>query len=179
MADSLTTKLALAASLKKLMTESPFKKIGIADICGQCKMNRKSFYYHFRDKYDLINWIFDFEFASKQTGNCSNSPWDLFFDVCDYFYRNRTFYCAVFKIEGQNSFKEHFASLCYPVFKECCKSVFKDSELAELQSRLLASMLITVIEQWLFAKDCLPPERFYEAVRTTVKQASLKICDTL
>ena len=28
-------------------------------------MNRKSFYYHFRDKYDLVNWIFYVDFIER------------------------------------------------------------------------------------------------------------------
>ena len=58
MADSNITKNALAAAMKKLMREKKLSKISIADICGECGMNRNSFYYHFRDKYDLVNWIF-------------------------------------------------------------------------------------------------------------------------
>ena len=58
MADSNIAKNALAASMKKLMSKNPFSKISVGDICEDCGMNRKSFYYHFRDKYDLVNWIF-------------------------------------------------------------------------------------------------------------------------
>ena len=50
MADSNITKNALAASLKNLMREKPFEKISVSDICEACGMNRKSFYYHFKDK---------------------------------------------------------------------------------------------------------------------------------
>lgn len=57
MADSNITKRALAAALKELMEQKPFSKINVADICEKCGMNRKSFYYHFKDKYDLVNWI--------------------------------------------------------------------------------------------------------------------------
>ncbi|WP_242622571.1 TetR family transcriptional regulator [Intestinimonas timonensis] len=62
MADSNITKRALATSLKELMVEQPFDKINVAQICEHCNMNRKSFYYHFKDKYDLVNWFFDTEF---------------------------------------------------------------------------------------------------------------------
>lgn len=55
MAESTLTKRALASALKELMAEVPFEKITVAQICEKCDMNRKSFYYHFRDKYDLAN----------------------------------------------------------------------------------------------------------------------------
>ena len=58
MAESSITKNALAEALKGLMMEKNFEKISVSDICDRCNMNRKSFYYHFRDKYDLLNWIF-------------------------------------------------------------------------------------------------------------------------
>lgn len=63
MPDSLITKRALASSLKELMKTQPLTKISVGDICEKCGMNRKSFYYHFCDKYDLVNWIFDTEFS--------------------------------------------------------------------------------------------------------------------
>ena len=53
MADSNITKRALASALKELMNEKPFARISVSDICTRCDMNRKSFYYHFKDKYDL------------------------------------------------------------------------------------------------------------------------------
>ena len=58
MADSNSTKSALADAMKKLMVCKSFAKISISDLCEECGLNRKSFYYHFKDKYDLVNWIF-------------------------------------------------------------------------------------------------------------------------
>lgn len=49
MADSNITKQALSNALKELLEEQPFEKISISDICDRCRMNRKSFYYHFRE----------------------------------------------------------------------------------------------------------------------------------
>ena len=59
------TKKALADALKQLMAEKPLQKISVGDICERCNMNRRSFYYHFRDKYDLVNWVFYTEFAEQ------------------------------------------------------------------------------------------------------------------
>ena len=55
MADSNITKRTLASALKELMESTPFTKITVSDICAKCNMNRKSFYYHFKDKFDLVN----------------------------------------------------------------------------------------------------------------------------
>ena len=55
------TKQAFADALRKLLEQKPFAKISVSHICEECGMNRKSFYYHFKDKYDLVNWIFDTE----------------------------------------------------------------------------------------------------------------------
>ena len=55
------TKRAFADALRKLLEQKPFAKISVSHICEECGMNRKSFYYHFKDKYDLVNWIFDTE----------------------------------------------------------------------------------------------------------------------
>ena len=54
MPDSNITKKALAMAMKELMEQIPFSKISVSDICEKCGMNRKSFYYHFKDIYDLL-----------------------------------------------------------------------------------------------------------------------------
>ena len=64
MAESNITKRALAVALKELVESRPFSKISIGDICEQCAISRKSFYYHFKDKYDLVNWIYYTEFIA-------------------------------------------------------------------------------------------------------------------
>lgn len=111
MADSNITKRALAAALKELMEEFPFIKISVADICAKCDINRKTFYYHFKDKYDLVNWIYDTEFMEAIRRKSYTSGWEFLEDLCDYLYANKTFYRRVLKVKGQNSFSEHFREL--------------------------------------------------------------------
>ncbi len=55
------TKIALANSLKKHMEKKPLKKITISEIINDCDINRKTFYYHFEDLYDLLKWMLEQE----------------------------------------------------------------------------------------------------------------------
>ncbi|MDD3928354.1 MAG: TetR/AcrR family transcriptional regulator C-terminal domain-containing protein [Sphaerochaeta sp.] len=52
------TKSALAQSLKQLMADKTLDKITVKEIVARCGVNRQTFYYHFRDIYDLLDWMF-------------------------------------------------------------------------------------------------------------------------
>ena len=92
MADSNSTKSALADAMKKLMVCKSFAKISISDLCEECGLNRKSFYYHFKDKYDLVNWIFYVDFLTNMGGKNFENEWDVLVAVCNIFYQNKAFY---------------------------------------------------------------------------------------
>ena len=53
---SQVTKRALEQSLKNLLLKKPLSKITVADIADDCGINRMTFYYHFKDIYDLVEW---------------------------------------------------------------------------------------------------------------------------
>ena len=59
------TKKALAQSLKNLLLKKPLNKITINDITDDCGINRMTFYYHFKDIYDLLEWIYTNEVIGK------------------------------------------------------------------------------------------------------------------
>ena len=44
---SYNTKRMLAESLKKLLCRRPLSKVTVSEIVADCKVNRKTFYYHF------------------------------------------------------------------------------------------------------------------------------------
>lgn len=50
------TKRALEQSLKNLLLKKPLTKITVSDIADDCGINRMTFYYHFKDIYDLVEW---------------------------------------------------------------------------------------------------------------------------
>ena len=58
---SLHTRQAMSCSLKKYMEKKPLPQITVSEICADCGVNRKTFYYHFQDIYDLLHWMLDQE----------------------------------------------------------------------------------------------------------------------
>ncbi len=53
---SQVTKRALEQSLKNILLKKPLTKITVGDIAEDCGINRMTFYYHFKDIYDLVEW---------------------------------------------------------------------------------------------------------------------------
>ena len=58
---TLKTKTMIAASLKKFMAKKALGKITVSEIVADCNINRKTFYYHFEDIYDLLKWMLEQE----------------------------------------------------------------------------------------------------------------------
>jgi probable dihydroxyacetone kinase regulator len=108
MSDSNVTKLALAESLKNLMARKTFSKIYVSDIAGNCGLTRQAFYYHFKDKYDLMNWIFVTETVCFMSTDPDTGHWmDGLKELCDYIQQNKAFYVNALNTAGQNSFPEY------------------------------------------------------------------------
>lgn len=175
MADSNITKRALASALKRLMKEKPFKKISVADICQMCDMNRKSFYYHFKDKYDLANWIFDNEVIALLRNCRTDDRWDMIERVCHYLYENRWFYCKAFQIQGQNSLSEHFREFLLPLLQERMKEVVGPGDVHQIGVNFFADGIVCAILRWLMDKNCIPPDQFVSVIRKVVENTAITV----
>lgn len=174
MADSNITKKALARALKELMEEKPFEKINVGDICERCAMNRKSFYYHFKDKYDLVNWIFDTEFLAVASKESKEDLWKLFYSICQYFYENRRFYRKALRITGQNSFSEHFRELLFPAVVSRFRDVLSVDEVQEFQATFIADAVVMAFQRWLIDNGSMKPEEFIEQLKLSVKYITIR-----
>ena len=160
MADSNITKKALADALRELIAEEPFSSISVADICAQCDMNRKSFYYHFKDKYDLVNWIFDTQFISVFKKQGFSFSWNSLLALARYFHENRAFYRKVLVIQGQNSFQEHFREILTPIIAAQLAAHSAPDPVSDFQTDLLVDILLLAFQRWLLETKDMSPEDF-------------------
>ena len=162
MADSNITKNALAVSMKKLMEKKPFSKISVGDICEDCGMNRKSFYYHFRDKYDLVNWIFYVDFIERMEWSSCRNELDMLEALCSHFHRERLFYQNALQVEGQNSFREYFCGMLRPVLMLLTQNLVEEGRKKEFYIAFLCEGALGELVYWLREGSKITPEEFVE-----------------
>ena len=174
MADSNSTKSALADAMKKLMVRKSFAKISISDLCEECGLNRKSFYYHFKDKYDLVNWIFYVDFLTNMGGKNFENEWDVLVAVCNIFYQNKAFYQSALRIEGQNSFKDYFYEMLEPVMAFFVQDLFQVQN-QKLFVTFFCDAFLTAVLRWFSMESELEPETFVEELKEVICRSSEKI----
>ena len=167
MSDSNITKRALAQALKDLMRQQPFQKISVGQICAACGMNRKSFYYHFRDKQDLVYWIFRTEFLENVHFDGDSTGWSLLIDICRYLHGEREFYRDALSIEGQNSLREYLRDLVIPLLLEMAAHLFQDCSPEDLKFCLhfYADAFMASIVHWLSQPESVSPEEYVDQLR--------------
>lgn len=179
-ADSNITKRALAAALRELMDEEPFEKIQVAHICERCDMSRKSFYYHFKDKYDLVNWIFDTEIipvVRRAIVSEQCVKWlQLLSEGCAYFYENRAFYRKALKIEGQNSLVDHFREFIQPILRLRLTELVGDLADDAFTVDFFTDAVVCSLVRWLLADVCEPADAFVEKMLTLMHRSACAVC---
>ncbi len=93
----MNTKEMLATSLKKLMVNESLDKITVTQVTNLCGINRQTFYYHFKDLYDLLYWILDHEEKKMlDNGNEFPPPSELVQNLYNYVISNEETICAIY-----------------------------------------------------------------------------------
>lgn len=101
-------KWKLAASIKKLMDSNSLEHITVKDIVKDAEVSRQTFYRHFIDKYDLVNWYFDILAGEcfDQMGVSHTMREGLIYKF-DFIRKEKRFFIQAFKSSDYNSIKQH------------------------------------------------------------------------
>ena len=150
----------LAESFKKMVVKTPIEKITIKEITDLAGVIRPTFYNHFQDKYDLVEWIFSEDIISEvdrllQHGMQQEAIKFLFTGI----HKNRKFYAKMLQVNGQNSLEEVMLRRLEELFRrEITEKGIKDIPRNRVLnvtyvSRYYALGLATSIEAWLADGD--------------------------
>ena len=108
---SQTTKRALEASLKNLLLKKPLDKITIQDIADDCGISRMTFYYHFKDIYDLVEWSCMEDATRALAGKKTYSTWQQgFLQIFEAVQENRPFIMNVYRCVDRGQVEKFLSS---------------------------------------------------------------------
>ncbi|WP_367924616.1 TetR/AcrR family transcriptional regulator C-terminal domain-containing protein [uncultured Ruthenibacterium sp.] len=137
------------------MTKKSLEAISVGDIAAQSGMSRNAFYYHFQDKYDLVNWIFRTESAGFLAQAPDRENWQgILRALCEYFRENRAFYCNALSYTGQNSLREYLFDTFSGVVQQHLLDVkdqegaFMDPQDAVFAGEFFAATVVGLLERW-------------------------------
>lgn len=104
---SLNTKRLLADSLRKSMKKKSFSKITVTEICADCGVNRKTFYYHFEDIYALLKWILEQEaFEILHNFDLLEDFDQIVLFILNYIDTNKPFLNSIYDSLGYDGLRE-------------------------------------------------------------------------
>lgn len=111
---SQTTKRALEASLKNMLLQKPLDKITINDIAEDCGINRMTFYYHFKDIYDLIEWSCVEDATKALAGKKTYDTWQKgFLQLFDAVKANKPFIMNVYHSVSREHIETYLFKVTY------------------------------------------------------------------
>ena len=108
------TKRALEESLKKMLLKKPVNKITISDITEDCGINRMTFYYHFKDIYDLVEWSCVEDAARALDGKKTYDTWQQGFQqIFQAVLDNKPFVQNVYQFVNREQVETYLYSLTH------------------------------------------------------------------
>ena len=167
------TKKALAASLKKLMQSHALDKISIREIVEDCGVNRKTFYYHFENIYDLVNWMFEEEAIEvvKQYDLLTNYEDAIRFSM-DYIEENdhvcNSALDAVGRDELKKFFYKNFVSTMTNIVEQFSKDMTIPKDYIDFLINFYTDSFSSLLIDWIRNRDIRDKEKYIKYISLTL-----------
>lgn len=162
-----STKYAFANALKNLLAKKPLSQIRVTERCAVCGAERPTFYYHFRDKYDLIAWIYlkDLQQSVKDNNGVHNQQQQN--RLMQLLREKEAFYKKVFTEQTQNALYNYIIRYNLKNTEYLVKSSLGQENLSrELQFSIqfFVYAWVSSMIQWVMNPGDLSAEEFVELV---------------
>ena len=147
------TKRALVASLKELLAEKPLDKITVTDRTEHCGVNRMTFYYHFKDIYDLVDWILVEDAAKALEGRQSFETWtEAFLDILHQIQENKVLVLNVYRSVGREQVEQYLYKMLDPMLKDFADRECRDITVQDDDKQFVVDFykyaLVGVVLEW-------------------------------
>lgn len=151
---SLTTKKAIAYTFKDLLKEKPFNKITVSDIAKKCDINRQTFYYHFQDIKDLVEWICLNEVDNILEKKDECEKWeDKFLLIFKIIEDEKLFVKNIYQSVSVEVLRSNLYRLVYPIIYSEIVEKSKGKNLREEDKKFITDFykyaLVSIVLEWI------------------------------
>ena len=151
---SQVTKRALEASLKNLLLKKPLDKITISDITDVCGINRMTFYYHFKDIYDLVEWSCVEDAKKALDGKKTYDTWqEGLFQILQAVLQNKPFIMNVYRSVNREKVEGYLYSITYDLLIKVVEEKAIGMEVREEDKKAIANFykysFVGVMLEWI------------------------------
>ncbi len=133
------TKQILEESLKKLMQKKPLDKITIRDLTEDCGISRMTFYYHFKDIYDLIEWACLADATKALAGKKTYDTWsEGLVQIFEVVYENKPFILNAYRCISRDQIENFLFHLTSDLLMGVVEEKAADTDISEEDRRFIA-----------------------------------------
>ena len=133
------TKYELEASLKKLLLQKPLDKITINDLTTDCGISRMAFYYHFKDIYDLVEWVCLEDAARALQGKKTYDTWqEGLLQIFEAVLENRPFILNVYRSVCWEQIESYLFQLTRSLIRDVVEEKAAGTGLSEEEKTFIA-----------------------------------------
>lgn len=171
---SYTTKRAMEASLKKLLLEKPLDKITISDIAEDCGINRMTFYYHFKDIYDLVEWSCEEDTTKVLDGKKTYETWQQgFLQIFEAVLDNKPFILNVYHSVSREQVENYLYRVTYNLLIGVVEEKCTGLEVHEQDKKFIADFykfaFVGLMLDWIKNGMKENPEHIIERLSVLIK----------
>ncbi|SHL53235.1 transcriptional regulator, TetR family [Anaerocolumna jejuensis DSM 15929] len=171
---SYITKKALEDSLKNLLLQKPLSKITISDITKDCGINRMTFYYHFKDIYDLIEWICTEETARAINGKKTYETWQQgFLQTFQMVLDNKPFISNVYHSISREKIEDYFYAITYDLLIGVVEEKATGMNVSEAAKKFIANFynfaFVGLLLDWIKKDMQDDPQLIIDQVSTLIQ----------
>ncbi len=134
------TKQALEASLKNMMMKKPLDKITIHDLTDDCGISRMAFYYHFKDIYDLIEWVCVEDASKALQGKKNYDTWhEGLLQIFEAVLENKQFVLNAYRCISRDRMESYLYKLTYNLLKDVVDEQSQGIDISDQDKEFIAA----------------------------------------
>ena len=163
------TKKVLAASLKELLQTKPLDKITVKQLVEVCEINRQTFYYHFHDIYELVEYMFlvELEKMLKHLSKIQLSDEKYlcertYYIILSFLSQNKIITMNVFHSIGKQKLEDVLYEISYSLIMQFLDRELKGMHVSDEEKMFIANFykfaIVGITLEWIKGLMRIEPE---------------------